>query len=95
MALWLPLYLPHHLAFAHHPPQTLQTPRGGAESCPFYRYRAAVAADVARNDQTGGKYTADCQSYPLSAILCLVNLAGVSKRFRAGFRAFGRDDLHA
>jgi hypothetical protein len=76
-------------------PQALQTPRGDTESRPFYRYRTALAADDAGNDEIGGKCNTGSQPCPLYQVLCFINLTRVGKMFKAGFRRYGRDDLHA
>jgi hypothetical protein len=76
-------------------PQTLPTPCCNAEFRAFCRHWAALAAGDTGNDETGGKRNTGSEPCPLHQVLCFVNLGRVGKRFKAGFRSRGRDDLHA
>ena len=80
---------------AYRTPQALQTPRSSAESRSFYRYRTGLAADVARNGETGGKCTAGSEPCPLHQVLRFIDLIKVGNRFKAGPGLCGRHDLRA
>jgi len=80
---------------AYRTPQALQAPRGRAEFRSFYRYRTALAADVADNGESGGERNAGREPCPLHQVLCFIDVAWVGKRFRADLGPHGRDDLYA